>query len=199
MPTNDEDEVRAIWQSQLTTAEPMNPDKLRARAKDFASKARRSVLVNQISAGLIVPIVAISMFVVDGGLLVNVAAAMLLIAAVYMVWAFNYFFSALAIPADASAGTCAAVHKRQLERQRDMNLSARSAGPILLPIVLLIALSRHWPDAETYVGPEEWGFTIAFIVTLYFLMQLAFTYTDLLAHRFQREIEDLESMMKDRG
>lgn len=137
------------------------------------------------------------MFVMDGGLLLNVARAMLLITAVYMVWAYNYFFSALAIPTDAIAEACAAVHKRQLERQRDMNRSARSAGRIVLPIVLLIALSRHWPDAETYVGPEEWGFTITFVATMYFLMQLALTYTDLLAHRCQREIDDLDSMMKN--
>lgn len=198
MPTPD-DEVRTIWQSQPTTAEPMSPEKLRARAKAFESKARRSVLINQISAGMLVPFAAIAMFAMDGGLLVKVAMAMLPVTAVYMVWAFNYFFAALAIPADAGAETCAAVHKRQLERQRDMNLSARSGGRLVLPMVLLIALSRHWPDAQTYVGPEEWGITVAVIATMYFSMELAFTYTDLLAHRFQQEINDLESMMKDRS
>jgi hypothetical protein len=196
MSTNDENEFRAIWQNQLTTAESMDPERLRERARAFESKARRSVRVNQISAGLIIPIAAVAVFAQHSGLLTNVACAMLLITSVYMVWAFRYFFSALPIPTDANAGTCAAVHKRQLERQRDMNLSARSAGPLILPIVILVSLSRHWPDSGTYVGPEEWGFTIAFVAAVFFLMQLGFIYTDLLAHRFQREIDELESMMK---
>ena len=196
MPINDEDELRAIWQNQLTTAEPMDPERLRERAREFESKARRSVWINRISAGLIMPIAAVAIFAQHGGLLTNVACAMLLITSVYMVWAFGYFFSVLPIPTNANAETCAAVHKRQLERQRDMNRSARSAAPLILPIVILVTLSRHWPDAKTYVGPEEWGFTIAVIAAVYFVLQLGFIYTDLLAHRFQREIDELESMMK---
>lgn len=196
MPTNSEGDLRTIWQSQLTNAEPMTPEQLRSRAKQFESKTRRSVRVNQISAGLAAIGFAIGLFVVDGGLLAKVGAAMLLITSVYMVSAFKYFFSALPIPADASSGTCAGIHKRQLERQRDMNLSARSAAPLVLPAAILFALSRHWPNAETYVGPEEWGFTIAFVASFYFFMQLGFTYTDLLAHRLQREISELEAMMK---
>jgi hypothetical protein len=196
MPTNDEDGLRTIWQSQLTTAGPLDSEKLRERAKEFESKAHRSVRVNQISAALAAIGCAFGLFAVDGGLLSKVGAAMLLITSIYMVWAFKYFFSALPIPTDANAGSCAAVHKQQLERQRDMNLSARSAGPVILPAVILFALSRHWPNTETYVGPEEWGFTIAFVATVYFLMQLGFTYTDLLAHRLQREIDELDSMMK---
>jgi hypothetical protein len=197
MPTNSDGNLRAIWQSQLTNAQPMTSEQLRSRAKQFESKARRSVRLNQLSAGLAGLGFAFGLFTLDGGLLVKVGAAMLLIMSVYMVWGLSYFFSALQVPTDASAGTCAAVHKRQLERQRDMNLSARSAGPLLLPAVILFALGRHWPNAETYVGPEEWGLTVALVASFYFLMQLGFTYTDLLAHRLQREIDQLEAMMKD--
>jgi hypothetical protein len=196
MPTNDESDVRALWQRQLTNAEPMTSEQLRSRAKQFESKARRSVRVNQISAGVAALAFAFGLFALDGGLLAKIGSAMLLITSVYMVWAFRYFFSALRIDGDAS-GTCAAVHKRQLERQRDMNLSARSAGPLIFPAAILFALSRHWPNTATYVGPEEWAVTIAFIAAFYFFLQLGFTYTDLLAHRLQREINELEAMTKD--
>ncbi len=195
MPTVQDDDIRAVWQNQFTNARTLDPEKLRNRARQFEAKTRRGVLVNQITAGLIMPIAAVSTFVQDSGLLARVACGMLLVTAAYLIWAFRSFFSALPIPADASAITCATVHKRQLERQRDMNLSARSAGPLILPIIVLVNLSRHWPDAETFIGPEGWGLTIATIVASYFAMQLAFIFAELQAQRCQREIDELEEMM----
>jgi hypothetical protein len=172
MTRDDDKDLRDTWQSQLTVATPIDPAALRKRADEFASKASRSVRINQISAGLAAVIAGGGMVVIDGGLLAWAGAAMLLVLSLYMVWAFRYFFRTHPIPANANSESCAAMHKRQLERQRDMNLSARSTGPALLPPIVLLTLSRHWPDAETFVGPEGWGFTIAFIASAYFVLQM---------------------------
>ena len=195
MAPNDDQFLRNTWQAELNTTRSLDPVELRARADASASRARRSVRINRISAGAVAVIAAAGLVIVDGGLLPKVGTAMLLIAALYMIWAFKHFFAVLSIPADANAATCTEVHKRQLERQRDMNLSARSAGPLLLPSLILFALAKHWPDADTFVGPEGWGFTIVFIASAYFVFQLMCAYADLLASRFQREIDELESMM----
>src|SRR5262245_52983270 len=117
----DEDELRALWQSQHAGAHAMTPEQLRARTERFASKARRSVRLNQISAALLAACMAFGLFVLDRGLLFKIGTAMLLAASIYIAWGMSYFFSALPIPAGASPGTCAAVHKRQLQRQRDLN------------------------------------------------------------------------------
>jgi hypothetical protein len=193
----DDDELRAIWQSQHTSAQPMTPEQLRARAEHFESKARRSVRVNQISAGLVAAFMALGLFVMDGGLLFKIGTAMLLVASIYIAWGIGYFFSALSIPTGASPGTCATVHKRQLERQRDLNLSARGAARLFLPGAILVLVGPFWPNSESYVGPEAWAWPFALVLIALFVFQLGITYGEIVADRFQREIDELESMMKD--
>ena len=195
MSTNDEDELRTLWQSQTATSTPMSPDDLRKRAKIAESSARRSVRLNQTCAGIVVFVTATSLFVLDSGILAKVGTVMLLVGGAYTAWAFPHFFAAISTPVDASAETTAALYKRQLERQRDMNLSARSMGPLLMPAMVLLTLNRHWPDADTYIGPHEWGATVVIVASMFFLMQLVFLYTDTLGHRFQQEIDEFDSNM----
>jgi hypothetical protein len=193
----DDDELRAIWQSQHAGAQPMTPELLRARALSFKSKTRRSVRLNQILAGLVAACMAFGLLVLDRGLLFKIGTAMLLAASIYIAWGMSYFFSALPIPTGASPGTCAAVHKRQLQRQRDLNLSVRSGARITLPGVILVLVGPFWPNSESYVGPEAWAWLFALVLIALFVFQLGITYGEIVAHRFQREIDELDSMMKD--
>ncbi len=196
MPMNDENELRALWRGQLTGTEPMTPEQLRSRAKRLESKARRSVRVNQISAGL-VAMGAVGLFAIERGLLFKVGAALLLIAAAYIAWGMKYFFAALPVPAGATAETCAAVHKRQLERQRDLNLSIPSGVRLMLPGTMLVFLGPIWPNSESYLGPEAWAAPIAMIGIALFVFEASITYGQIVARRFQHEINDLEAMMRD--
>lgn len=196
MASNDDDAIRSAWHAQPIDSHVPDPEALRRRAQQFEAKARRSVRINQLCAAIVMPLAAAGMFLQDGGLLINTACVMLLIISAYMVWAFRYFFSALPVPEDAGTQSCVNVHRRQLERQRDMHRSARSAGPLVFPVVILTTLARHWPNADTYVGGQAWGFTVAFLAGVYFLMQMGFTYSDLIAHRLQREIDEFDSMLR---
>jgi hypothetical protein len=196
MPSND-DELRAIWQSQYAGAQPMTPEQLRARAERLESKARRNVRLNQISAALLAACMAFGLFVLDRGLLFKIGTLMLLVASIYIAWGMSYFFSALPIPTGASPGTCAVVHKRQLQRQRDLNLSIRSGARITLPGAILVLVGPFWPNSESYVGPEAWAWPFALVVIALFVFQAAITYGEIVADRFQREIDELDSMTKD--
>ena len=197
MTLSDESELRAIWQSQLIGAQPMTPEQLRSRAKQFESKARRGLRINQISAGLVATICAFGLFFMEGGLLFKVGAALLLMASVYIAWGMRFFFSALPVPTSASAGTCAAVHKRQLERQRDLNLSMPSGVRVMLPGTILVLLDPIWPITESHAGPAAWAAPAATIAIALFLFEVSIIYGKIIARRFQREINELEAMMKD--
>jgi hypothetical protein len=175
----------------------MTPEQLRARAERFESKARRSVRANQISAGLVAAVMAFGLFVMEGGLLFRIGTAMLLVASIYIAWGLRYFFPALSIPTGASPGTCATVHKQQLEHQRDLNLSLRGGARLFLPGVILVLVGPFWPNNESYVGPEAWAWPFALVLIALFVFQVGITYGEIVADRFQREIDELDSMMKD--
>jgi hypothetical protein len=193
----DEDKLRAVWQSQHTNAQAMTPEQIRTRAERFESKARRSIRINQISAGLLAASMAFGLFALDRGLLFKIGTAMLLISSIYIAWGMSHFFSALSIPTGAGPGTCAAVHKRQLERQRDLNLSARAGARLILPGMILVLVGPFWPNSESYVGPQAWAWPFALVLIALFVTQVMSTYGEVVAHRFQREIDQLDTMIKN--
>ncbi|MEJ0005469.1 MAG: hypothetical protein WDM77_03555 [Steroidobacteraceae bacterium] len=92
MSADQEDELRAIWQSHLTTARPFSAEQLQARALLLESRARRSIRVNQICSGLVALIIAVSLFTQKGGLFFVVGEVMLLVVAVYIAWGNELFF-----------------------------------------------------------------------------------------------------------
>ncbi len=195
MPIRNDDELRALWQSQLIAQKPMTPEQLRARAERFELQTRRSHLINQSSLGLFVVIAAVTLFVRDGGLLYYVGAAMMLIWAAYGMWGMHHFYAPLRLSSDANAGTCAAVYKRQLERQRDLYLSWPLGIGLVLPGAILVTIAgRFGANHEFSAWHDAWAAPIAFVAILVFVYLAAITYGKIVAGRWQREIDQLESM-----
>jgi hypothetical protein len=173
----------------------MTPEQLRSRALRFESQTRRSHLLNQASFGLFVIIVAVALFVRSGGLLYYVGAAMMLIWAVYGMWGMHHFYAPLRLSPDANAGTCAAVYKRQLERQRDLFLSWPLGVGLVLPGAILVTIAGPFgSNHESSTWREAWTVPIAFVAILVFAYLAAITYGKIVAGRWQREIDELESM-----
>ncbi|MEJ0005468.1 MAG: hypothetical protein WDM77_03550 [Steroidobacteraceae bacterium] len=47
------------------------------------------------------------------------------------------------------------------------------------------------------IGPDGWAVPIIIVAVLWFLSEVAITYGQIVARRFQREIDELAAMMKD--
>jgi hypothetical protein len=191
MPRNRDDDIRSLWRDQLAASVQITPEQLRKRAGQFELQTRRRYLRDQASFGVLAVICAYAVIAVDGAL-GRLGSAMLLIWAVYGMYGLRRFGSPLALPPDAGTESCAAVHRRQLERQRDIVLSWPLGMGLALPGLMLAILGSP-------LGPRHlpWAPAIALAGVSAFVYLAMLIYGKTLAARWQREIDGLEALRRE--
>lgn len=189
MSPKSEDDLRAIWRNQPTQTVQITPEQLRTRAERFSSKIRRRYLRDQSSTGLLAIGCAFIVVALRPGALTSLGCLLLLIWALYVMWGLHRFGSAIQIPADAAAASCAAAHLRQLRRQRDMVLSWPLGFGLATPGFALAALGFS-------LGPKHlpWAVAVALIGVFVFVCLGTILYGKILASGWQAEIEEIEAL-----
>jgi hypothetical protein len=188
-----EDELRALWQAEAGGPIHLTPDQLRARAERFESQTRRRYIGDQLSFAVVAIAFAFGMFVLDG-LLARLGSAMLCAWALYGMYALHRFAAVLRTPAGAGADTCAAFHRRQLQRQRAYVLSWPLGFSLAAPGFVLLA-------AGYSLGPRQLAVEIsmALVGVFVFVCLLTIIYGRTLGRRWQREIDELDAQMENAG
>jgi hypothetical protein len=145
------------------------------------------------SAGLLAVGCAFVVIVLRPGALTGLGYVLLFMWALYVIWGTHRFGSALQIPADAAAATCASVHLKQLRRQRDLVLSWPLGMGLAMPAVVLVALGLP-------LGPKHmpWAAAVALISVCVFVYLAAVIYGKIVAGGWQAEIAELEALI-DKG
>ena len=188
MTERNEEELRVLWRNQATVTIQLSPEQLRERTEQFERQTRRRYLRDQVSFGIVAIACAYGVIALDGGL-VRLGSALLLMWALYGVYGLHRFGSALSIPVGAGAETCAAYHRRQLERQRDIALSWPLGIGLAAPGFLLVAIGSS-------LGPRQlpWEGAIGLVGVFAFMCLAAVIHGRILAGQWQREIDGLQAM-----
>lgn len=182
MTIDDEAQIKAIWRGRSITSLQMTPEQLRKRSARFDAAIRRRNLRDQISFALVAVICAFGLAM--QGVLVRVGSVLLMGWALFSLYTLHRFGAAAAAPTDSSAQTCAAFHRRQLERQRDIALSWPWGIGLAIPGVTLVG-----------VGGRDWQSSAAMIGVFLFLYVGVVIFGKIRAAEWQREIDSLRSMI----
>jgi hypothetical protein len=187
MPTGDGERLRAIWRGQAVTALQMTPEQLRGRAAQFESAIRRRNLRDHVSFALTAAIFAYGILL--DGAMVRVGSALVVIWALFSIYALQRFGSVVAAPMNSSAQTCASYHQRQLERQRDIALSWPWGIELAIPGFVLVVVGLA-------VGSRylNWVFSGVMTGLFLFIYVAVVIYGKVLAGQWQREINVLLSL-----
>jgi hypothetical protein len=184
-------DLRAVWRNQAVAALRLSDDDIRARAEYVERQTRWRYLRDQASLGTIALAFAVGVVVLDG-YLTRIGCALLFLWAAYGIFGLRRFGSALRIPADAVAATCALYHRRQLERQRDIALSWPLGVGLAAPRLLLYVVG-------SVVGPRQfpWQGGVALVGLFAFAYVAAVIHGKMLAAQWQREIDALVVMSSE--
>ena len=187
MPNRSDEELRALWQGQPASTVRFTAEQLRRRAAQFETQTRRRYMRDQASFALAAIIFGWAMIAIDGALM-RLGSALLLLWALYGIWGLHRYARALAVPADANVQTCVAFHRRQLERQRDVVRGWPLGIGLAMPGTVLVAIAGS-------LGPRHapWSMTIGVIGIIAFAYLAMLIYGQVVAGRWQQEIDALES------
>jgi hypothetical protein len=183
----DEERLRAIWRGQSVTPLQMTPQQLRARAAQFELGIRRRALRDLLCFALVAVICAFGLLLDNA--LVRVGAALMILWALYSMYALRRFAFVDAVPGDSCAQTCAAYHQRHLEQQRDIALSWPWGIGLAIPgfVLTVIGLgigARH----------PSWTFSLVMTGVFLFVCIAVVIHGKMLAQRWQLEIESLRAL-----
>ncbi len=187
MPVHDQEQLTAIWRGQSVTPLRMTPEQLRTRAARFESAIRRRNLRDHVSFALVAIICAWGIF--THGLVLRVGCALIIAWALYSMVLLRRFGAMPVAPADSSAQTCAAYHRRQLERQRDIALSWPWGIGLAIPGFVL-ALAGIGLGARV----PHWVFPVVMTGVFLFLYVALVIHGKMLAAQWQREIDSLHAI-----
>ena len=188
MSTREEEQLRAIWKGQAVPGFRMAPDQLRARARQFDKEIRRRNVREQVSFALLVIIVAVGVVASTGGVLIRVGGLLMAAWALLSIY-WGRLYGALSIGSGADAPTLLQVHRRQLERQRDIALSWPWGIGLVIPGFLLVCIGMS-------LGPRQLDWTVPAVFVGVFMFGYIATviYGRILAGRWQREIDALRAL-----
>ena len=188
MSTHEEQQLREIWKGQAVPGFRMAPEQLRARANQFETEIRRRSLRDGVSFALIAIIAAVGIVTGTGGVLIRVGGVLMVAWALLSIyWARLY--GAMSVETGADAPTLLQVHRRQLERQRDIALSWPWGLGLVIPGFVLVCLGMS-------LGPRrlDWTVPASFIGVFMFVYVAVVIYGRMLAGRWQREIDALRAL-----
>lgn len=188
MSTREEEQLRAIWQGQAVPGFRLAPDQLRARASQFETEIRRRNLRDYVSFALVAIIAGVGVVAGTGGVLLRVGGLLMLAWALLSIyWARIY--GAMSVGHGVDAPTLLEVHRRQLERQRDIALSWPWGLGLVIPGFLLVCIGMS-------LGPRQLDWTVpaVFIGVFMFGYIAIVIYGRMLAGRWQREIDALRAL-----
>ena len=97
----DEEQLRAIWRGQTVTALQFRPEQLRSRAAQFESAIRRRKLRDLVSFALVAVISAFGLLLDNA--VVRVGAGLMVLWALFSMYALHRFGSVDATPAASSS------------------------------------------------------------------------------------------------
>ena len=180
--------MRAIWKGQAVLGFRMAPDQLRARANRFETEIRRRNLRDHVSFALIAIIAAVGVVAGTGGMLIRAGGVLMVAWALLSIyWARLY--GAMSVAPGTDAPTLLQVHRRQLERQRDIALSWPWGLGLVIPGFVLVCIGMT-------LGPRQLDWTVpaVFIGVFMFAYVAVVIYGRMLAGRWQREIDALRAL-----
>lgn len=186
----DEEQLRAIWRGQAVAALQMTPQQLRRRAAQFESAIRRRTLRDLVSFALVALMFAFGLLLDNA--VVRVGAALMVLWALFSMYALRRFGSVEATPGDSSAETCAACHQRHLERQRDIALSWPWGIGLAIPGFVLVVIGLG-----AGARLPNWMFSAVMTGVFLFMYIGLVIYGQMLARQWQREIDSLRPLREE--
>jgi hypothetical protein len=195
MPTHDQERLQAIWRGQSVPALAMTTEQLRARAAQFNSEIRRRNLRDYLSHALIAAIMGVGVLVIPAssrppwGVLVGVGSALTMLWSLLSMYWLHRFGAVAPAPAESNAQTCAAYHKVQLERQRDIALSWPWGIALGFPGFVLLCIGLGLGSQH-----PNWVFPAVTIGLLFFMYVAVVIHGKVLAGQWQREIDSIQDL-----
>lgn len=191
MTSTDEDQIQSIWKSQPILDMSITTEQMRARAAQFESQTRRRNTGDYLSFAVVAVICGIGALTVLQGALARVGALLLALWAMiglYSVRRFNGL--TLQRSPESSPSSCAAWYQQNLERQREVALSRPWGIALAMPgfVLLLIGYvdsGMPWPSSVILGGIGG------------FVGVAAVIHGQILAGRFQQEIDSLQNLRGD--
>lgn len=192
MATREQEQLRSIWRGQAVLGFRLTPEQVRARAGQLETEIRRRNLRDHLSFAA-VAILAVFGAVAATGALIRVGALLMAAwAMLSMYWLRLYGVMSAGAGADARA--VLECHRKQLERQRDIALSWPWSVGLVVPGFVLVCIGMS-------LGPRQlpWTVPAVFVGVFMFGYVAIVVYGQILAGRWQREIDALRALEDPRA
>lgn len=191
MTRTDDDQIQSIWKSQPILDVSITPEQMRERAAQFESKTRRRNTVDSLSFALVAAVFGIGVLTVLERALERVGALLLALWALIGLYSVRRFHGlTVQGSTESSASSCAAWYQQNLERQREVALSRPWGIALAVPGFVLLLIG--YVDSGT-----PWPLSVILGGIGVFLGVAAIIHGQILAGRFQQEIDSVQNLRGD--
>lgn len=185
------DRIQSVWKSQQVLTVSITPEEVRVNAAQFERQTHRRNMVDLVSFAVVLAFMVIGVVILQGAL-ARVGALLLALWAIIGLYSVRRFHSLTDSPSpETGPVSCAAWYQRQLERQRDVALS-RPWGLALGMPGLALVLIGYVVDNDT-----PWALSAILGGVGVFLGIAAIIHGQILAGRWQKEIDSLQTLRND--
>lgn len=182
------DEFGVVWRNQTNVALRFRPEQLREMAEQFEKHVRFRYMRDQACFGLVAVAFFYGLIAIDGALF-RLGCGLLLLWVVHCMYGLHRFGSVLSRTKPEENESCAAHHRRQLTRQRDIALSRPLGVSLAAPGFLLLAIGSS-------LGPRQlpWEGTIGLVGVFSFVCLAVVIQGRIAAGQLQAEIDEVKAM-----
>jgi hypothetical protein len=187
-------DIRKAWQSQRAEGKPMSIDEIRHKARKFQKKIGRRNLREYIAALVVVIFFGYSLWH-NPDTVTRVGFALIIAAMFYVMYQLHHRGSARSPAAEMGSESWLELHRRELERQRDLlgNIWSWYLGPIIPGwVVLMLGIARTNPGRLHHFGLFLAVFNLVTAVVFVGLWKL----NQRAARRLQRRIDELDGLQR---
>lgn len=191
MSKSGEDRIQSVWKSRHIVTVPITAEEVRANAEQFKRQTRRRKAIDFASFSLVLVLMTTGVAILQGAL-ARVGAVLLALWAIIGLYSVRRFHSLTAIASpESSPVSCAAWYQQQLERQRDVALSRPWGIALAIPGFTLVIIG-YVVDNGT-----PWAVSAILGGAFFFVGVAAVIHGQILAGRWQKEIDSLQTLRID--
>jgi hypothetical protein len=188
-------DIKMIWRNQTMEPAAISLEALRGKASQFERKVRRRNLTEYLASAVVILIFGWYIWAFPGWM-IKLGSALVIVAAIYIVWRLHRYGPAHIAPVEASAQDLLEFHRGELIRQRDLVKTVwRWYLAPFVPGMVLISLGRWFQFHEPHrlVALDHLVIIlVSVIATLVFA--IVWLVNALAAAKLQRQIDELDAL-----
>ncbi len=191
------EDVRNVWQNQNVGSFRMTPDEIRRKIEQFDRKIRKRNFIAYAACFIVIAYFGCFFFFFFPNLIQRIGSILTVLGTGYLVYQvrLNQLQKRAAVITGAKMGNAVSVefYRAELQRQRDFHCGIWLWSRLLIfapgPLVFILGFEIAHPELATIIRAE--GAAILFLAALAVPLNLR------LARKYQKQIDELESLQRE--